>query len=616
MSPHRSTPTGLWRSVDTRGPLRRAAVFLVAGAALGAVVGWLLLENYRAVTQRRSDLLREHAAALVLRAAVLGNVLDNAEGSLRAVGDSPEVSAMLESLELGMSEQYGLALSRAAIRDRLRSVIRRGQSGTEPAFSHVALLDRDGTEVAGVGPAGDVSGISWPPSDEEADGIRLTPDATRLASLHQVTRGGKPAGALVGWLTPDPVTRTLVQEYGRSGTPSHTFLVDAAALPFRAPGLHHAAPLPESAHSIPTDGVAIPVEEDARRGLPHPGGPSGGSGKAPLPRRRPPVRRVLPERPLRVFLRQPDGRGGARPGRRGPGGGDQRARARPPHPPGGIERAGAGGGGEDRGAGAGGRRAPAGRAIPGGAGQRARAERRRGGHRGHVVARLPRERGLRADHRAGRLRRQRADAARGVRPGCGHHARGARILLASIREGRHWRGVLAGARADGRPFDARVSVAPVRMRPEPRPTTVLTARDVTDELREQERRRHAQKLEAIGALAGGVAHDFNNLLTAINGYAAVALEDLRPGDPLREDIEEIRDAGARAADLTRQLLAFGRRQVLNPESLDPNGVVGGIEKMLGRVIGEQVDLITDLQPDVWRIRADRGQRSRCSSTSR
>ena len=104
-----------------------------------------------------------------------------------------------------------------------------------------------------------------------------------------------------------------------------------------------------------------------------------------------------------------------------------------------------------------------------------------------------------------------------------------------------------------------------------------------------------------------MAHDFNNLLTAINGYAAIALEELQAGDPLREDLEEIRNAGERAADLTRQLLAFGRRQVLTPEALDPSVVVGGIQKMLGRIIGEHVHLVTNLQPDVWPIRADRGQ---------
>jgi signal transduction histidine kinase/ActR/RegA family two-component response regulator len=167
--------------------------------------------------------------------------------------------------------------------------------------------------------------------------------------------------------------------------------------------------------------------------------------------------------------------------------------------------------------------------------------------------------------------------------------------------------VIAGARADGHSFDARVSVAPVRDASGTVSHFVLTARDVTDELREQEGRRHAQRLEAIGTLAGGVAHDFNNLLTAINGYATMALEDLQAGDPLREDLEEIRNAGQRAADLTRQLLAFGRRQVLTPEALDPSVVVGGIQKMLGRIIGEHVHLVTNLQPDVWPIRADRGQ---------
>ena len=190
--------------------------------------------------------------------------------------------------------------------------------------------------------------------------------------------------------------------------------------------------------------------------------------------------------------------------------------------------------------------------------------------------------GLRADHRPARPRTPGAGcSSRRIRPGRGRHAGGAGTARRPSGRGAPGAACSPAPRADGQSFDARVSVAPVRDASGTVTHHVLSARDVTDELREQERRRHAQKLEAIGTLAGGVAHDFNNLLTAINGYAAVALEDLRPGDPLREDLEEIRSAGARAADLTRQLLAFGRRQVLNPESLDPGAVVAGIQKMLG-----------------------------------
>jgi len=117
----------------------------------------------------------------------------------------------------------------------------------------------------------------------------------------------------------------------------------------------------------------------------------------------------------------------------------------------------------------------------------------------------------------------------------------------------------------------------------------------------------SQRLESVGRLAGGVAHDFNNLLTAITGYSELILEELPPGDRLREDVEEIRKAAARAGALTRQLLAFSRKQVLEPKPLDLNDVVADMEKMLRRLIGEDIKLETALQPDLGTVKADPGQ---------
>jgi len=125
--------------------------------------------------------------------------------------------------------------------------------------------------------------------------------------------------------------------------------------------------------------------------------------------------------------------------------------------------------------------------------------------------------------------------------------------------------------------------------------------------RSEEQLRQSQKLEAIGGLAGGIAHDFNNLLSLILGYSALLTDGLKADDPLREDLEAIHDAGLRAADLTRQLLAFSRQQVLAPRILDINGVFSGMENMLRRLIGEDIELRSLPAADLPRIMADPGQ---------
>jgi signal transduction histidine kinase len=119
--------------------------------------------------------------------------------------------------------------------------------------------------------------------------------------------------------------------------------------------------------------------------------------------------------------------------------------------------------------------------------------------------------------------------------------------------------------------------------------------------------RQSQKMEAVGMLAGGVAHDFNNLLTIINGYSQLILNNLKPDDPNRHSAEQIIKAGERAAGLTRQLLAFSRRQTLQPRVLELNKLVSRLVAMLRRLIGEDVELNLKLDPDVGRINADSGQ---------
>src|SRR5437667_1059348 len=132
-------------------------------------------------------------------------------------------------------------------------------------------------------------------------------------------------------------------------------------------------------------------------------------------------------------------------------------------------------------------------------------------------------------------------------------------------------------------------------------------RDVTERVQLEQQLRQAQKMEAVGRLAGGIAHDFNNILTAITGYADLLLEDLAATDPRRQDADEIHKAADRAAGLTRQLLAFSRQQVLQPTVLEVNKLVSDLEKMLRRLLGEDVELSTRLGPTTGRVKADPGQ---------
>ena len=133
-------------------------------------------------------------------------------------------------------------------------------------------------------------------------------------------------------------------------------------------------------------------------------------------------------------------------------------------------------------------------------------------------------------------------------------------------------------------------------------------RDITERKRLEDQFRQSQKMEAIGQLAGGVAHDFNNLLTVIAGNAELLFENPTLDSPhARECLQDIKQAGLKAASLTRQLLAFSRKQLLAPELLNLNDLIANLEKMLRRLIGEDVVLVTDLAPDLWRVKADPGQ---------
>ncbi len=170
---------------------------------------------------------------------------------------------------------------------------------------------------------------------------------------------------------------------------------------------------------------------------------------------------------------------------------------------------------------------------------------------------------------------------------------------------------LAGRRADGTEFPVEISLSPVGSGDEM--LVFATVVDITARQALQQQLLQAQKMESVGRLAGGIAHDFNNMLSAIRGHADMLLEDLRSSGevPSTTDVvtsvEAIRDASARAATLTSQLLAFSRQQVLKPRVLEVGEVVRGLEPMLRRLIGERVRLVIAAAPDTGRMRGDPGQ---------
>ena len=170
-----------------------------------------------------------------------------------------------------------------------------------------------------------------------------------------------------------------------------------------------------------------------------------------------------------------------------------------------------------------------------------------------------------------------------------------------------WKGELFQKKKDGTEFPVLLSTSLIRNEKNKEFAMIFVSSDIS-ELRElEEQFRQTQKMEAIGRLAGGIAHDFNNLLTVINGYSELMLMRLKKDDPIYQQLNQISLAGRRAESLTRQLLAFSRKQVLQPVVLDIKRIIEDMNKMLHRLISENIELHTILEPNLCHIKADPSQ---------
>ena len=177
----------------------------------------------------------------------------------------------------------------------------------------------------------------------------------------------------------------------------------------------------------------------------------------------------------------------------------------------------------------------------------------------------------------------------------------------TILAGGHWRGEFPNHRKDGTLFWERAAISPICDGAGTMTHLLLVGEDITEQKSLESQLRQAQKMESVGRLAGGVAHDFNNMLGVILGYADMALGAVEPGTPVSDHLREIQQAARRSAELTRQLLAFSRRQAIFPEILDPNRALESMLKVLQRLIGENIQLAWNPGPEVRNIKMDLAQ---------
>jgi two-component system cell cycle sensor histidine kinase/response regulator CckA len=182
-----------------------------------------------------------------------------------------------------------------------------------------------------------------------------------------------------------------------------------------------------------------------------------------------------------------------------------------------------------------------------------------------------------------------------------------RDLWETILAGRTWHGEMINRRKDGSLYTEDQAITPILDGSGAITHFVAIKTDITERLQLEAQFRQAQKMDSVGQLASGIAHDFNNLLTVINGTSELLLAQVRPDDPVHADVQEIHRAGERASTLTRQLLAFSRQQILEPRVMNFNEAVAGMESLLRRLLGEDIDLVVVPTPGVGNVKADPGQ---------
>jgi PAS domain S-box-containing protein len=603
------------KSTAFGGASRRWLAMLAAALLLFALVGYLLMINFRSASTIRENLLDQHSQRVRLEASSLGHFLDSAARDLRNLADSREVASFFENRDLGMSMEYGLALSLVPIRERLVGTVESEVPTEVLPFARVALLDAAGSTLAdSAGPAASSWTEPLDPSGKH-DGVRLSGNGRDLMLTRTHWFKGRHVGYLVAWVRPDAA---LDQVSGGStdgaavrGKGSMLLLLSADNQPFRPVARHFARQL------VPDDisPALAAIQPDGRMVE-----QVGSADEHRVPGGSIAMRVPVPGHPLTLLEVNPASNlmGGLSPRRTA------------------ISLT------------------VAAAAVLAVVLAAVFFQTKSLLLRARLDASLAREKEVADKHRALEAemaeRKRLADARALLSQAIDQAAEGialtgvgglveycnpafatltglpagdlmgaslaslfgsdeqiANTIGEALRAATVWKSEMAVRRADGSTVDAEVMISPVRGAGGQVMNMVLVARDVTEEQRLRAQLRHAQKLDAVGKLAGGVAHDFNNLLAVIISYADSTLHSLEDGNPLREDIAEIRRAGLRAAELTRQLLAFSRKQVLNPALVDTRAAVESVEKMLRRVIGANVEFVTSSAPDLWPIRFDPGQ---------